>query len=222
MKIDLHCHSDHSPDCLTPVQRVLVLAKERGIDVQAITDHNTIDGALAGIPIARKLGITLIVGEEITTTHGELIGLFLRKAVKKHLSPEQTIIDIKSQGGLVLLPHGFDPFKVSRLRPKSLSKISKSIDIVEGFNARVSYRHFNDRAVKWAKQMGLPMSAGTDAHREKDIGTAWVEAPDAKMKRPLDLANALRKGTIEGRWENPLLAFVRKQFGDLRIRMGWR
>ena len=116
MKIDLHCHSEASADCSTPLELFPARCRERGVWVQAITDHDQIWGAqklqeMVEEEKIKKAGfpLTIIVGEEVSTLYGEIIGLFLKEKVPAGMSPKETVAAIKEQGGLVLLPHGFDP-----------------------------------------------------------------------------------------------------------------
>ncbi|MDQ3396428.1 MAG: PHP domain-containing protein [Deinococcota bacterium] len=222
MKIDLHCHSEASIDCITPLGDIPSRCAERGIAVQAITDHNEIWGAQTLKAMAEESGsgLTVIVGEEITTLEGELIGLFLSAKIEAGLSPEETVKRIKAQGGLVYLPHGFDPMKRSRLRPGALTRIASEIDIVETFNARISQPRWNRAAVRWAQSRELPISAGSDAHTRQDIGSAWVEVPARAVGSPQDLLLALEGGTPVGEWTHPALAVALKFWDDTRRR--WR
>lgn len=214
MKIDLHCHTEASFDCVTPLSRTLARLRSRGMAVQAITDHNTIWGAQQLRALAEvqgdPQGPTIIVGEEISTTEGEIIGLFLDTCIPKGLSPEETVERIKAQGGLVLVPHGFDPLKRHRLRPEALARIAGAVDIIESFNARVSQPRWNAAAAAWADEHGILQSAGSDAHTLADLGAAWVETPMTPITGPAALLEALRSGTVEGNWTHPLLAFAYK------------
>lgn len=227
MKVDLHCHSQASYDCSTPLADIPPRCLEQGIRVQAITDHNEIWGAqrLQALVEERrqdgKMGqLTVIVGEEVSTSEGEIIGLFLQEKIEPGLSAEKTIARIKDQGGLVLLPHGFDPLKRMRLRPAALLRVAEAIDIVETFNARISFQRYNLAAAAWAKEHGLPMSAGTDAHTLADVGTAWVEVPARPIYGPQDLLAALREGQPpEGRWTHPVVAFGYKMWDRTRLRL---
>ncbi|HEY3474416.1 MAG TPA: PHP domain-containing protein, partial [Anaerolineales bacterium] len=154
MKIDLHCHTEASADCSTPLALFPARCRERGVWVQAITDHNEIWGAqklqeMVEEQEIKKAGfpLTIIVGEEVSTVNGEIIGLFLKERIPAGMSPKETVAAIKEQGGLVLLPHGFDPMKRWRLQPAALETIEDEIDIVETFNARISRPRWNQAAV---------------------------------------------------------------------------
>lgn len=223
MKIDLHCHSEASWDCLTPSKDIPAQCLEEGIHVQAITDHNEIWGAKALKAMVDNdpdCDLTIIVGEEILTSEGEIIGLFLKEHIEPKLTPEETVRQIRAQNGLVLLPHGFDPLKRFRLQPEARAQIADELDIIETFNARVSRPRWNQTAVTWAEEHGLLMSAGSDAHRLVDIGTAWVEVPKQPIHCSEDLLRALEGGVPTGDWRHPVWAFVLKMWERAQKELG--
>lgn len=223
MKIDLHCHTEASLDCITPLEEIPARCLERDIRVQAITDHNEVWGA-------KKLkeqtdsdpscNLTILVGEEISTSEGEIIGLFLQQKIEPLLSPEETIRQIKEQNGLVLLPHGFDPLKRFRLQPAARERLADEFDIIETFNARISRQRWNDTAVTWAKENEKLMSGGSDAHRLKDIGAAWTEVPQLSIRTPADLTAVLKVAKQpQGHWTHPVWAFAKKSWERLGARI---
>ena len=222
MKIDLHCHTEASADCITPVLLFPDRCQAREIRVQAITDHNEIWGAQRLKSLSDELfdeaaaRLTVIVGEEISTSEGEIIGLFIQEKIEAGLTPEDTVAQIKDQGGLVLLPHGFDPLKRYRLRPAARQRVADSIDVVETFNARISRPRWNRAAVTWCEEHKVLMSAGSDAHTLADVGSAWVEVPQRSIHTPHDLLKALEGGTPIGEWTHPVLAFMYKTWDRLR------
>lgn len=226
MKIDLHCHTEYSSDCSTPISLIPARCQSTGIRIQAITDHNEIEGAqLLKQRVEDTLNpqdLTIIVGEEVSTTEGEIIGLFLEEKIPAGLSPEDTVKEIKDQGGLVVLPHGFDPLKRFRLKSLALERISGEIDIVETFNARISNLKWNQAAVEWAQSHGVLMSAGTDAHRLSDIGTGWAEVPYRAVNNPEQLLEALKDGVPAGIWVHPAVAFLYKSWDRTRRRLKLR
>jgi predicted metal-dependent phosphoesterase TrpH len=223
--IDLHCHSEASADCRTPIHMIPARCRAAGIQVQAITDHDEIRGAQELKAYVETLseeeggGLTVIVGEEVSSSEGEIIGLFLQERIPPGLTAKQTVARIKEQGGLVLLPHGFDPLKRHRLSPEGLAGVVEQIDIVETFNARVSRPTWNQAAVNWARQHKVLMSAGSDAHTLADIGSAWVECPKFPIKDPEDLLQALEGGVPEGKWTHPVVAFAYKMYDRTRSRL---
>lgn len=229
MKIDLHCHSEASADCSTPLALFPARCRERGVWVQAITDHNEIWGAqmlqeMVEEEKVKKAGfpLTIIVGEEVSTVNGEIIGLFLKEKIPAGMSPKETVAAIKEQGGLVLLPHGFDPLKRWRLQPTALESVEEEIDIVETFNARISQLRWNQAAVDWSKLHDRLMSAGSDAHTLADIGSAWVEVPVQPIRTPQELLAALQSSVPVGEWTHPVIAFAYKLWDRSLRRLGLR
>ncbi len=213
MKIDLHLHTEASFDCVVPLPELLERLVATGIHVQAVTDHNEIWGAQKLQALAAERRKThpetpqIIVGEEVSILEGEMIGLFLSEKIPRDLSPEKTVSRIRTQGGLVLLPHRFDPLKKKRLKPEALKRVAGDVDLVESFNARISRPHWNRAGAAWADAHGLPKSGGSDAHTLADVGDAWVETPERDVSTPEGLLAALRVGEVSGNWTHPLLAF---------------
>ena len=219
MRIDLHCHSEASWDSSSPLKEIPERCVEKKIRIQAITDHDNIWGAqeLQKSVLAQgNIPLSIIVGEEISTSEGEIIGLFLTQKIEAGLSAAETVLEIKKQGGLVLLPHGFDPLKRWHLRMDARNGIASSIDIVETFNARISRPRWNRAAVKWAEEKGILMSAGSDAHTINDIGSAWVEVAAQPINSPSDLMAALQGGVPMGVWTHPVIAFLYKMIDRTR------
>ena len=170
---DLHCHTSASFDCLASPKSVVRAAASRGLTHLAITDHDKIDGALRGRDAAPD-GLTVIVGEEIRTADGDLIALFLERAVAPHQSAHATIEQVREQGGLVGIPHPFDRFRGSMLKDPRLEAIGTLVDWVEAHNARVVGGTGNERAAEFARELGLPGVAVSDAHSTIEVGVAYT------------------------------------------------
>lgn len=175
VKADLHVHTRYSHDCLTKIEDVITRCEEAGIDCIAVTDHNEIKGALL---LQEKAPFKVIVGEEIRTNQGEIIGYFLTEHIKPGLSPAQTIEEIRNQGGLVCVPHPFDRLRKSKLQHAALIEVQKDIDMIEVFNARNVYAQDNHKAREFAAKNELMVSVGTDAHWYWEIGRTYLELPD--------------------------------------------
>ena len=223
MKIDLHCHTEASADCLTPLELIPTRCLQQEIRIQAITDHDEVRGAQQIRQMVHDdpaLELVIIVGEEIMTTQGEIIGLYLQEPIQPGLSPLETVDQIHEQGGLALLPHGFDPLKRFRLKPAAREEIADHIDIVETYNARISRLRWNEAARQWAAARDLPMSPGSDAHLLADIGAAWLEVPFQLVETPQQLLNCLREGEPTGKWTHPVQAYLQKQWHRLSKRLG--
>ena len=173
VKVDLHVHSSASADCSCEPERVAARCRQLGLSPIFLTDHNT----LAGVERLRELGEERIVaGEEIMSTGGELIGLFLRRKVRRGLTPKETAIEIKLQGGLVYLEHPYDPFR-RHLNEDGIETLSDLIDIVEVFNGR-SDDQTNRRAEELCGILDAARGAGSDAHSLSEIGSVYLEMPE--------------------------------------------
>jgi len=175
IKADLHIHTTYSPDSITSLKQVIARCRETEINCVAITDHNTILGALK---LQEMAPFTVIVGEEISTRSGEIIGYFLSEEIPSHLPANETVRRIKGQGGLVCIPHPFDRLRGSTIHRKTLEALLPHIDIIEVFNSRVLLSRHNFSARLLAQANGLLRSAGSDAHTASEIGCAYVEMPE--------------------------------------------
>jgi glycosyltransferase involved in cell wall biosynthesis len=190
--VDLHMHTDHSYDCATPVEVLLSEARARGLGAIAITDHNEISGALEA---ARKAsGIKVIVGEEVKTAEqGEVIGLFLERKIPRGMTLEETIAEIKRQGGIVYVPHPFDRLH-SVPDYEHLLAVLDDVDALEIFNPRVAIMEFNEEAVRFAAKYRLPAGAGSDAHVPQGLGSVRIRMRD--FDGPAEFLESLRDADI--------------------------
>jgi len=203
IKADLHVHTCYSIDCLTPLERIADHCLKIGINCIAVADHNTIAGALKLKEIAP---LKVIIAEEILTPVGEIMGLFLNKEVPRGLSPQETISRIRSQGGLVAIPHPFGRSLSWKSNPLTSAEILSRVDIIETFNSRTPFSNSNARAWKLAKEQGKAASAGSDAHTLGEIGRAYVEMPE--FNGPDDFLNSLAQGKIFGQKSSYLAHFA--------------
>ena len=195
LKVDMHTHSEYSPDSRTPLRVQAAAIKAAGLHVVCATDHNTIGGALRLRELAD--GFRVVVGEEISSRDGEIIGLFLESAIPRDLSAEETIARIHDQGGLVSVPHPFSRNRRFHLRRSVLDRVYKDIDCIEVFNAREAFTQDNLRAAAFAKEKEIPGAVGSDAHRAAEIGRAWVEVEDFVSRE--DFIATLREGSVVGK-----------------------
>jgi len=191
---DLHVHTFYSHDSLLKPEALVRACTAKGIGCVAITDHNEIDGARL---VQRLAPFAVIVGEEIRTSEGEITGLFLKERIPPNLSPEETIHRIRSQGGLVYIPHPFDPAVPVRLRRSALLRLFSKVDIIEGWNSRTLFRSADLKARDFAAQHGIAVGAGSDAHNRFEIGRAYVEMQPFRTKAQF-LRN-LALGTLHGK-----------------------
>ncbi len=194
--LDMHTHSEYSPDSRTPLGAQAKALTDAGIDVVCATDHNTIEGALRLRELATP-GLRVIVGEEVSSRDGEIIGLFLEQPIPRDLSGEETIARIHEQGGIVSVPHPFSSNRLYHMRRDALDRLWPQIDCLEIFNAREAFTRDNRRAEAYAKERNIPGAVGSDAHRPSEIGRAWLEI-DEFVGRD-DFVEALRGGEVHGR-----------------------
>jgi glycosyltransferase involved in cell wall biosynthesis/predicted metal-dependent phosphoesterase TrpH len=170
---DLHVHSHHSADCAVPVADLLARAAELGIDVLAICDHNSVAGGLEGCALAGRYGVRVIVGEEVKTAQGELIGLFLEETIPEGKSFAETIAAIRAQGGVVYVPHPFDRLHFVPSRTVLRENVA-GLDVVEVFNSRLAFPAFNETAERFARRYRIAAAAGSDSHVLPGLGTAMT------------------------------------------------
>jgi predicted metal-dependent phosphoesterase TrpH len=194
VRLDMHMHTEYSRDSRVALSQFAALAREAELGAVCITDHDTIEGALR----LREMGtgLLVIVGEEITTAEGELVGLYLEKPVAPGLSAVRTIDLIHEQGGLAYVPHPFSRNRRRHLRRSVLERVAPSLDIVEVFNAREVASSSNVRALEFARQHDLPGGVGSDSHRPIEIGRAYVDVEP--FVTPQELLVALREGKVTG------------------------
>ena len=211
VKVDLHVHSSASADCNSEPESVAVRCRRLGLHPVFLTDHNT----LAGVHRLRALGEERIVaGEEIMTAAGEIIGLFLKRTVPTGMTPKDTALDIKLQGGLVYLEHPYDPFR-RHLSEESIEALSELIDIVEVFNGRSDERT-NRRALDLCTILDAAPGAGSDAHSLGEIGSVYLEMED--FAGPEDFLVKLRAATIVKRRRSLILSASETIIRNLRRR----
>jgi predicted metal-dependent phosphoesterase TrpH len=177
-----------------------------GIDVVCITDHNVTAAAVAAAE--RGIGARVIVGEEIRTREGDLIGLFLTERVPYVLPMTEAAGLIRAQGGLVYLPHPFDPGRSSLGAGAQALCEAGLADVVEVFNAKISDQSRNDEAARLAARFGLPGAAGSDAHDPEGIGAAYLRMPD--FDGPEQFLAGLAQATITGEYRPHAPRYARR------------
>jgi predicted metal-dependent phosphoesterase TrpH len=183
-----------SGDCTTTPDEIVEAVAGAAIDVLCITDHGTTNGAQE---LAERLPCEVVVGEELRTHGGEIIGLFLSERLPAGLPTLEAARRIRAQGGLVYVPHPFDPTRYC-MRESELVALAEAglVDVLEVFNAKTSLGHLNERAAAFAASYGIPGAAGSDAHVPEAFGAAYVEMP--AFDGPGELLGALPAGRLSG------------------------
>ena len=168
-RVELHCHTHYSKDCLTTLKQMVTTARKRGIDKIAITDHNTAEGAFVFAEAEPDL---FFVGEEIMTTQGEILAFFVKETIPPFLSPTETIQRLRDQGAFISVSHPFDKLRRGAWEREELDKIIELVDAIEIFNARCFTAKENDEAAEYAKEHGVMGTIGSDAHAPVELGKA--------------------------------------------------
>jgi predicted metal-dependent phosphoesterase TrpH len=177
IRVDLHTHTRHSRDATLDPAELVARARDAGLDRIAVTDHNRIEGALEAAAFDPSL---VIIGEELDCDDGShLIGLFLTDFIPPGLSVEETAGRIREQGGIVYLPHPFDPMR-SCLRPDVIDDLVGRglVDAMEARNGKTSLEHLNRQAAEYAAEHGLAAGGGSDAHVPEALGAVYAEMDD--------------------------------------------
>ena len=206
MRMDCHLHTALSGDAITTIDQLAARVQAERLDVVCITDHNVT--AAAADAAARDIGARVIVGEEIRTSEGDVIGLFLTERIPYVLPLAEVIGRIRAQGGLVYLPHPFDPGRSSLGATAQRLCADGHADVIEVFNAKVEDQALNEQAAALAARYGLPGAAGSDAHDPDGIGAAYLELPD--FDGPTEFLAALRFAEITGQYRPHALRYARR------------
>jgi predicted metal-dependent phosphoesterase TrpH/glycosyltransferase involved in cell wall biosynthesis len=193
--VDLHMHTDHSSDCATPVATLLDAAKAAGLGAIAITDHNEVSGAHEARALAEEVGgIKVIVAEEVKTAdQGEVIGLFIEQKIPRGMTLQETIAAIRSQGGLVYVPHPFDRMHAVP-DYEHLLDVVEDVDAIEVFNPRVAFSAFNEEAARFAQKYRIVAGAGSDSHVAAGLGSVKIKMRD--FDGPEEFLESLRDADI--------------------------
>ena len=196
VRVDCHLHTVASGDAVLTLEQLAERARQAALDVVCITDHNEISAAVTAT--GRDLGVRVIVGEEIRTPDGDIIGLFLTERVPYVLPVSEVVTRIKAQGGLVYAPHPFDPLRsgLGRVLPGLCA--AGAVDIVEVFNGKIADKAPNERARALAAAYALPGGAGSDAHDAPGVGAAYLEMPD--FDGPASFLAALADARVTGEY----------------------
>ncbi|ADI73461.1 PHP domain protein [Methanohalobium evestigatum Z-7303] len=190
--IDVHVHSCFSKDSNSKLESIISFAEKNGLDAVAICDHDTVEGGIEGLKVAKKLGskITVIPGIEVTSTKGHILVLGVDKNIEPHLTPEETIKAARKSGGVVIVPH---PFKISSQGIGFVDGID--IDAVEVLNSRCFTDKPNDEARRAAQLHNIPEAGGSDSHIPDTVGQTYTIV-EVSENTPEAIISAIKNGTI--------------------------
>ena len=214
LRIDFHCHTIASKDSLEPPEKLVRAGRKKGLDRVVVTDHNTIEGALAAHALDPEL---IIVGEEIMTSHGEILASFMTEEIPRGLTPQETIHRLRDQGAFISVSHPFDSWRSGAWELEDLLEIAPLVDAIEVFNARCLTAGENFRALEFARTYQLPGTAGSDGHAAFELGAAhlvlpWFDGPD-------ELRKVVGQGHVEGGLSPFWVHFV-SRYARLRKKVG--
>jgi predicted metal-dependent phosphoesterase TrpH len=209
MTVDFHTHTFHSYDCRMQPEKILQLAKRRGLDAIVVNDHDTIAGGLECQRINKISGLQVIVGAEIKTSIGDVTGIFLKEEIQAR-NYSDVIAEIKRQGGITILNHPFVGHKLNDLN-------FDGIDLIEGYNGRVSPSK-NQLAVELAKKLEKPVIAGSDSHTYGEIGNCRTHyASLDNLLLPLD--TEYKQCSVFAPLRSQLIKAAKKKDAGLMLRV---
>lgn len=183
MRIEMHVHTRFSNDSLLPLSAIYLMCKFKKISCIAITDHNSIEGAIRFKEKFEKKGLKVVIGEEIMTSNGEIIGLFLKKKIEKGMCPNKTIEEIIKQGGIVYIPHPFDLKRnKSVLDIKYIRNNVDRISLMEVHNGRNISKEYSKKQREIAEKFNFIKVVGSDAHTIFELGRNYMEIDNFNTK----------------------------------------
>ena len=215
LKGDFHMHTSHSGDCDASPRDMVRGCRDVGLTCIAVTDHNTIRGALE---VRELADFTVIIGEEVKSSQGDIIGLFLEEEIPRGLSPAETVSRIKGQGGLVVVPHPVDAVRRGPLAPAALRQVLPQVDFMEVLNARTIFKGDLSRCRSLAREAAVTPLAVSDAHTPGELGSAYMEL-DGFNGSPQSFKDAIERASLCGRRSNPMVHAV-TAYVKLKKRLG--
>ncbi|MBL8100456.1 MAG: PHP domain-containing protein [Anaerolineales bacterium] len=203
LKLEFHCHTNASKDSLTKPEDLIKTAKRKGLDRLVITDHNSIQGALAAQKLDREL---VIVGEEIMTTRGEILAAYVQEEIPAGLTPQETIKILKEQGAFISVSHPFDRLRKGGWEENDLLEIIEQVDAIEIFNARCMNPMFNVQAKQFAEKYNLAGTVGSDAHAAFEVGRSVILLD--QFTGPEEMRKVIRQAKYQTKLSSWLVHFV--------------
>lgn len=203
LKLEFHCHTNASKDSLTKPADLIKTARRKGLDRLVITDHNSIQGALAAQNLDREL---VIVGEEIMTTRGEILAAYVQEEIPAGLTPQETIKILKEQGAFISVSHPFDRLRKGGWEEKDLLEIIGQVDAIEIFNSRCMNPLFNVQAKQFAEKYNLAGTVGSDAHANFEVGKSIMVLD--QFAGPEEMRKVIRQAKYQTKLSSWLVHFV--------------
>ncbi len=201
MKMEMHIHTRYSKDSLLCFWPLYLKCRLLNIDALAITEHNNIDGAKKFKNFCEKHGkrIFVIVGEEIFTSEGEVIGLYLSEPIAPGMTAEKTMDEIKKQNGVICVPHPYDEKRNKTVLKESvIAKNAKRIDCIEVYNGRNISSVYEEKQLEIAKKNAVPYIIGSDAHTWLEIGRNYIEIENVPVN-PIEFRENIKTAVFHKR-----------------------
>ncbi|MFW5956223.1 MAG: PHP domain-containing protein [Halorhabdus sp.] len=199
LSVELHAHSSLSYDGRDPVEDLLARAQEMGLDALAVTDHDEIEASLRAVDLAPDYGLLGIPGMEVTSAAGHVLALGVDEQIPAGHSFRETLDRIHGLGGIAVVPHPFQESRSGVMDNISRVDLARA-DAIEVYNSRLLTGRANRQARKFAREHGIPQTAGSDAHISEMIGRA-ITLVDAEERSVESILSAIVEGEtqIDGR-----------------------
>ena len=198
LRVEFHCHTKYSDDCLTAPETLIDACRRKRIDRVVVTDHNTLAGARAAQALDPE---RVIVGEEIMTTRGELLAAFVTDEISAGLPPPEALARLRAQGAFISVSHPFDAWRSGGWREEDLLEILPLVDAIEVYNSRCMSPWFNRRAAEFAHRHHLAGTVGSDAHAAFELGRSLLLLEP--FEGPEGMRKVLRAARFQTRWSPP-------------------
>jgi len=213
LRVEFHAHTIYSKDSLTTPERLVKVCRRKSIDRVVITDHNTIEGARATQKLDPEL---VIVGEEIMTTQGEILAVFVKEEIPPGLPARETIWQLKEQGAFISISHPFDVARSGHWQEDDLQEILPYVDAIEVYNSRCWLPGFNHQAKEFAERNNIPGTVGSDAHAPLELGRAVLLL--GEFEDSDGLRKVIRDGKPEVKWSPPWFHLI-SRYSVIRKRL---
>lgn len=194
VRAEFHCHTIYSPDSLVRLEALLAGCRKKGIGRIAITDHNSIQGALKTREMDPE---RVVVSEEVETSQGEILGYFMSEEIPRGLEPMEVVERLQKQGAFISIAHPFDPNRGTHWDPGTLESLLPYVDAIEVFNARCLRRSYNEAAYAFAETFSKAGMAGSDAHSVFELGRATLKMP--AFGSADELRQSLKQAEFDGK-----------------------
>ncbi len=190
MRIDLHIHTKYSTDGREEIKDIVRYAKKIGLGGIAITDHTSIKGWKEAVSLGKERGLVIIRGEEVSSSEGHILAYGISDFIEKGLSPEETVEKIRENGGVAVAAH---PYRLSNgVGERVVRRVD--FDAIEGMNARSPY-FVNQKGIRLAREIGRPITGGSDSHLLRELGRAYAIFTDEAGNSD-EVVDAIAKGRV--------------------------